>query len=91
MQDLAGYAMCHLFVELLMKNIKRSSLSIHGLNVFNAIPVAVRNMTDCKTEKFKGELDSFLKKIPDEPLIPGYVEYRRGDSNSILDMVNVAL
>ena len=36
-------------------------------------------------EVSKNELDFHLRNIWDKPLLPGYVTYRRADTNSILD------
>ena len=47
-------------------------------------------MTIYSNEKFKSELDLFLKLIPDEPQIPGYTSIRRADTNGILDMIKVS-
>ena len=47
-------------------------------------------MTGSK-DKFKIQLDKFLKKIPDEPQIPGYTQARQADTNSIPEMVRVGL
>ena len=66
-----------------------SSLSVHGLKLFNCMPKKIRNMKNCSVEKFKSILDSFLSLIPDEPQILGYTAIRRADSNSILHMVKL--
>jgi hypothetical protein len=36
-------------------------------------------------DDFKTELDKHLATLPDQPLIPGYTQYRRVDTNSIVD------
>ena len=68
-----------------VQQLRCNSLSIHGVQVFNALPRKVRDLRDCTKEKFKSNLD-FLKRIPDELQIPGYTAIRRSSSNSILDM-----
>jgi hypothetical protein len=72
------------------QNIRNASLSINGPKLFNAIPKSIRNMKGCTKLSFKLHLDKFLKCVPDEPQIPGYVIIRRADSNSIIDMVRFA-
>ena len=47
-------------------------------------------MKGCRKETFKSALDKYLCTIPDEPHIQGYVQMRRADSNSLLDMVKFA-
>ena len=68
------------------QQLRSNSLSVHGLQLFNALPRKVRDLHNCSKEKFKSTLDSYLKLIPDEPQIPGYTATRRASSNSIMDM-----
>ena len=62
------------------------SLTIDGPKLFNSLPKHVRDLKGVSLQKFKRALDSHLKKIPDNPLLPGYTECRRADTNSICDM-----
>ena len=71
-----------------IKNIRFSSLPVKGPRLFNALPQNLRNLTGCKTDYFKRELDKYINTIPDEPLIPGLTKYRRLDTNSLLDWIN---
>ena len=66
-------------------DIRFSSLPVKGPRLFNVLPKHLRDMSKCSTERFKGELDCYLETIPDEPLIPGLTQYRRCDSNSVID------
>ena len=52
----------------------------------NSFPKYLRGIESVKTEKFKLELDKFLKLIPDEPKMSNYVIAAR--SNSILDQLS---
>ena len=70
-----------------IQNIRFSSFPVKGPRLFNALPQDLRDMSKCTTDKFKGKLDKFLSKIPDEPLIPGLTKYRRTDSNSLTDWI----
>ena len=66
-----------------------SSFSVQGAMLFNCIPKDIRALTNCEKSVFKKKLDKFLKTIPDEPQICGYTAYRRAETNSLLDMVEL--
>ena len=70
-----------------IKNIRFSTLPLKGPRLFNALPQNLRNLTRCKTDQFKHELDKYISKIPDEPLIPGLTKFRRIDTNSVIDWI----
>ena len=72
------------------REIIASTLPVHGVKLFNALPKRIRDMKDCSKEKFKEELDKHLLTIPDEPQILRYTAFRRAESNSILDMIKHA-
>jgi hypothetical protein len=63
-----------------------SSFAFRGPTLFNSLPRELRNITNCTKDKFKSKLDKYLEIVPDQPLIPGYVQYRQAESNSIPDM-----
>ena len=69
-------------------SIREASLPIMGPQLFNVLPLELRNLTECSVEDFKTELDQFLASIPDQPLLPGLTQFRRIDSNSIIDWVH---
>ena len=73
-----------------IKTIRHGSFSIHAPQLFNSLPKDIRNISGCSVEVFKRELDKYLQRIPDEPLIKGYVQFRRAESNSILHMSKFA-
>ena len=73
-----------------VKKLLHASLAVRGQNLFNTLPAEVRNVTGCSVDSFKRNLDKFLQKVPDEPLIPGYTAQRRSDTNSLLDMARLA-
>ena len=58
------------------------SFAVHGPQLFNAIPKEIRNC-DGTVLQFKGLLDKFLSRIPDQPSTPHYQQAAAG--NSILD------
>ena len=66
-----------------------ASLPVHGQQLFNTLPVELRNTTGCTVDSFKRRLDRYLSTIPDEPQIPGYTAQRRAESNSLLDMTRL--
>ena len=68
------------------KNTRYSSFGVVGPKLFNILPTEIRNITNCSLDKFKREMDNFLKTVPDEPLVPGYTAYRRAESNSLIHM-----
>ena len=70
-----------------VQNLIYSSLPVHGQKLFNALPRSLRNLSGCKVDTFKHELDKFLQTIPDEPRIRGYEQYSRTESNSLIDMI----
>ena len=71
------------------KKIRANSFAIRGPRLFNTLPQSIRDLSGCKVEAFKGELDKYLSSVPDEPLIPGMTGYRRVEGNSLLDWSGV--
>ena len=60
-------------------------ITVFGPRLYNSLPKYLRDIESVKTEKFKFELDKFLKLIPDEPKMANYVT--ASGSNSILDQL----
>jgi len=88
--------------ECILKAVNRSSpkqvqrlidasLPVHGQQLFNTLPLEIRNIMGCTVDSFKRRLDRYLKTIPDEPQIPGYTAQRRAESNSLLDMTRLTI
>ena len=74
-----------------VKNGKQSkiinaSFPVHGQRLFNTLPKCLRDITGVKLDTFKRALDKYLKRVPDEPQLPGYTAYRRTSSNSLIHM-----
>ena len=69
-----------------IQNLREASIVVHGARLFNCLPRDIRNLSQCSTDTFKLHLDNFLRKVPDEPCIPGYTAMRQSDSISLLDM-----
>ena len=67
-----------------------NSLSFHGARLFNAMPNALRSLTQISKDDFKLQLDNVLKCIADEPQILHYTSFRRAPTNSIVDMKSIA-
>ena len=63
-----------------IRSIRHNSFFVRGPRLFNSLPKNLRDITDTSVESFKGSLDKFLKKIPDEPPV-----YGANWSNSVLD------
>ena len=68
------------------RSLLASSLAHEGPKLFNSLPKEVRNITRCPVKKFKSGLDKELRKVPDQPPVPGYTARCR-TSNSIPDQV----
>ena len=70
-----------------IKTIRDNFLSVKGPRLFNTLPQTIRNIKGTSLSVFKRNLDDFLKRIPDEPSLPGYAQYREARSNSMVDQV----
>ena len=53
-----------------VRNMRQSSLAVHGGGIFNMLPANIRNFIGT-LEEFKNVLDTFLESIPDTPAITG--------------------
>ena len=73
-----------------IQKIRYSSLMVMGPRIFNSLPQPIRNLTVCNVETFKARLDKYLASVSDEPSIPGYTQYRRCDTNSLLERCRTA-
>ena len=69
--------------------LREASFSVNAAKLFNTLPKNLRDLKKCSVDEFKCKLDTFLHGIPDEPQIVGMTQFRRKDSNSLLDMVMV--
>ena len=71
-----------------LKTIRDDSFFVQSVKLFNALPRNIRDLKGCNVEKFKNELDKFLLKLPDAPLIPGYTATSLVGSNSVVEWCN---
>ena len=71
-----------------LKTIRDDSFFVQSVKLFNSLPRNIRDLKGCSVENFKGELDKFLLKLPDAPLIPGYTATSLVGSNSVVDWCN---
>ena len=71
-----------------LKTIRDDSYFVQSVKLFDSLPRNIRDLKGCSVEKFKSELDKFLLKLPDPPLIPGYTASSLVGSNSVLDWCN---
>ena len=67
-----------------VQKMRDSSLVVHGAMLFNAMPKALRNASNCSLLEFKSKLDCFFSSIPDEPHVVGYTQNRSSNSNIVL-------
>ena len=70
-----------------IQSIRWASFGIKGPQLFNSLPIHLRNQTRIPVDKFKAILDQFLCSLLDQPLIPGYTKYRTVNTNSIIDWI----
>ena len=68
-------------------NLIDNSFTIRGPKLFNCLPLPLRNLSGVSVTTFKKHFDKFLKTIPDEPGVSGYVKYRAAATNSLVDQV----
>ena len=66
------------------------SFAVHSAKLFNCLPKEIRDLTNCSKDVFKKHLDNYLRTVPDEPQISGYTLFKRADSNSVIDMINLS-
>ena len=66
-----------------VRKARESTLSVRGVQLFNTLPIQLRNSDHGDVEMFKNHLDIYLSSIPDEPTMPGLV--RAAKTNSLLD------
>ena len=65
-----------------LKKARSSSLAVKGAQLFNLLPLHLRNSEHGDILMFKNHLDIFLGDIPDQPTVPGLV--RGAETNSLL-------
>ena len=66
-----------------------NSFRMQGPKLFNCLPKAIRNLSNCNKDAFKRQLDKFLCTVPDEPLVSGYTGLRRAESNTVAVMKSI--
>ena len=75
-----------------IKTLRSQSFQVNGPQLFNSLPVNIRNLTKVSVGEYKEKLDKFLMKIPDEPKVDGLTpgacnQWTAAPSNSIIDQV----
>ena len=75
-----------------IKTKLKDSLFCHGISLFNCLPLQLRELNESLTD-FKVNLDRYLRKIPDQPEVPGLipdaVDLYGKPSNCIIDWVRI--
>ena len=51
------------------------------------LPLPLRNLSGVSVTTFKAHFDKFLRTIPGEPGVSGYVKYRAATTYSLIDQV----
>ena len=49
-----------------------NSFRWRSVRIFNRLPIHIRNISACSIDRFKSQLDRYLRTIPDLPSQPGY-------------------
>ena len=49
-----------------------NSFRWRSIRIFNRLPIHIRNISACSIDRFKSQLDRYLRTIPDLPSQPGY-------------------
>jgi len=65
------------------QTLREQTLAVRGPRIFNCLPAHIRNLQGVETDTFKRALDTYLKYVPDCPLINGYQDSFGQDKNSI--------
>ena len=66
-----------------VKTIRFNSLAVKGAQIFNSLPIHVRNISKCSVDSFKAALDNYLKIVPDEPRVGKLIKFCSKGSNSL--------
>ena len=75
-----------------LKSLLSASLPYNGPKIFNSLSRNIRNITDCRVDKFKSQLDKYKQRtLPDQPPVPGYTSLCRAPTNSLPDQANLLL
>ena len=69
-----------------VRNARAGSLAVKGAQIFNLLPLQLRNSDHSDILMFKNHLDIFLTDIPDQPTMPGLG--RGAPTNSLLDQIS---
>ena len=68
-----------------VRNARAATLAVRGAQLFNLMPLNLRNNNYGDLPMFKNHLDIYLDSIPDQPTIQGLA--RSAKTNSLLDQV----
>ena len=68
-----------------VRNARERSLRVKGAQLFNLMPIQLRNSDHGDILMFKNHLDLYLAKLSDQPSRPGLT--RAAQSNSLLHQV----
>ena len=68
-----------------IRNARASTFAVIGAQLFNLMPLNLRNSNHGDIQMFKNQLDIYLRSIPDQPTTRGLA--RNAKTNSLLDQV----
>lgn len=69
-----------------IQHLRDNRFKVRGARLFNTLTIELRNKKNCSAESFKGQLDNFLSSVPDQPILPGYMN--QYGSNSLIYVAN---
>ena len=70
-----------------VRQAREASISVKGVQLFNTLPLNLRNSDHGDVAMFKNHLDIYLKDIPDQPTVAGLV--RAALTNSLLHQIPI--
>ena len=71
-----------------VKKARNGSLAVKGAQLFNLLPINLRNSDHGDVPMFKNHLDIFLADIPDQPTVSGLG--RAAETNSLLHQIPIS-
>ena len=58
-----------------IQTMKENSFQTNGPKLFNSLPKHIRNMKKFSEVEFKEQLDLYIQKLPDQPIIDGLIPW----------------
>ena len=68
-----------------VRRARAGTLAVKGAQLFNSLPLTLRNSDHGDVLMFKNHLDIYLENVPDQPTISGLV--RGAETNSLIHQI----